>query len=102
MTIAEFSSTPTGKGVSLGEYLARSVATVSRSGLPYSLNPMGTVIEGSLDEVLALIARCHKAVMEDCERVSTIVKIDDRKGASRQLEAQVAGVERRLGRKIRT
>jgi len=63
---------------------------------------MGTVIEGSFDEILALIARCHKAVLEDCERVSTIVKIDDRKGASKQLEAEVAGVERRLGRKIRT
>ena len=102
MTIAEFSITPIGEGVSVGEYVARSVDIVDRSGLPYRLNPMGTVIEGSLDEVLALIARCHKAVMEDCERVSTIVKIDDRKGASRQLEAKVAGVERRLGRKIRT
>ena len=80
----------------------RSVDIVDRSGLPYRLNPMGTVIEGSFDEVLALIARCHKAVMKDCERVSTIIKIDDRKGASKQLETKVEGVERRLGRKIRT
>jgi len=102
MTIAEFSITPIGKGVSVGEYVARSVDIVDRSGLPYRLNPMGTVIEGSFDEVLALIARCHKAVMKDCERVSTIVKIDDRKDASNQLEAKVVGVERRLGRRIRT
>ena len=102
MTIAEFSITPIGKGVSVGEYVARSVAIVDRSGLPYRLNPMGTVIEGSFDEVLALVARCHKAVMKDCERVSTIVKIDDRKDASNQLEAKVVGVERRLGRRIRT
>jgi len=102
MTIAEFSITPIGKGVSVGEYVARSVDIVDRSGLPYRLNPMGTVIEGSFDEVLALIARCHKAVMKDCERVSTIVKIDDRKDASNQLEEKIVGVERRLGRKIRT
>ncbi len=102
MTIAEFSITPIGKGVSVGEYVASTVDIVDRSGLPYRLNPMGTVIEGSFDEILALIARCHKAVMKDCERVSTIVKIDDRKGVSKQLEAKVAGVERRLGRKIRT
>jgi len=102
MTIAEFSITPIGKGVSVGEYVTRSVDIVDRSGLPYRLNPMGTVIEGSFDEILALIARCHKAVLEDCKRVSTIIKIDDRKGASKQLEAKVAGVERRLGRKIRT
>jgi len=102
MTIAEFSITPIGKGVSVGEYVARSVDIVDRSGLPYRLNPMGTVIEGSFDEVLALVARCHKAVMKDCERVSTIVKIDDRKDASNQLEEKIVGVERRLGRKIRT
>ena len=102
MTIAEFSITPIGKGVSVGEFVARAVDIVDRSGLPYRLNPMGTVIEGSFDQVLALITRCHKAVMKDCQRVSTIIKIDDRKGASKQLEAKVAGVERRLGRKIRT
>ena len=102
MTIAEFSITPIGKGVSVGEYVARSVDIVDRSGLPYRLNPMGTVIEGPFDEILALIARCHEAVMKDCERVSTIIKIDDRKGASKQLETKVVGVERRLGRKIRT
>src|SRR3989442_15520518 len=102
MTIAEFSITPIGKGVSVGEYVARSVDIVDRSGLGYRLNPMGTVVEGSFDEVLALIARCHKAVARDCERVSTIIKIDDRKGATRQLVAKVAAVEKRLGRKLRT
>src|SRR2546428_13061064 len=102
MTIAEFSIAPIGKGVSVGEYVARSVDIVDRSALPYRLNPMGTEIEGSFDEILALIARCHKAVMEDCERVSPIVTIDDRKGASKQLETKAVGVERRLARMIRT
>jgi uncharacterized protein YqgV (UPF0045/DUF77 family) len=41
-------------------------------------------------------------VAQDCERVSTIVKIDDRKGATGQLDGKVKGVERRLGRKLRT
>ncbi len=102
MTIAEFSITPIGKGVSVGEYVARCLDIVDRSGLPYRLNPMGTVVEGSLDEVVALIARCHKAVAKDCDRVSTVVKIDDRKGASGGLDAKVAAVERRLGRKLKT
>jgi len=102
MTIAEFSITPIGKGVSVGEYVARCVDIVDRSGLPYRLNPMGTVIEGGFDEILALIARCHKSVVKDSERVSTIIKIDDRKGASRQIESKLAAVERRLGRKLKT
>jgi len=102
MTIAEFSITPIGRGVSVGEHVARAVDIVDRSGLPYRLNPMGTVVEGSFDEVLALIARCHKAVMKDCQRVSTNIKIDDRKGVTGRLDAKVAAVERRLGRKLRS
>ena len=102
MTIAEFSITPIGKGVSVGEYVARCVDIVDRSGLAYRLNPMGTVVEGSFDEVVSLIARCHKAVAKDCERVSTLIKIDDRKGATGQLDAKVTAIERRLGRKIRS
>jgi len=102
MTIAEFSITPIGKGVSVGTYVARCLDIVDRSGVPYRLNAMGTVVEGEFDDILKLIARCHKAVAEDCDRVSTIVKIDDRKGAAGQLEAKVKDVERRLGRKLRT
>ena len=102
MAIAEFSVTPIGKGESVGAYVARCVDLVDRSGLPYRLNPMGTVIEGPLDDVLALIARCHKAVAADCARVSTVIKIDDRRGVTDGLESKVADVERRLGRKLRT
>ncbi|OGS51200.1 MAG: hypothetical protein A3K65_00735 [Euryarchaeota archaeon RBG_16_68_12] len=100
--LAEFSITPIGKGVGVSEYVARCLDLVDRSGLDYRLNPMGTVVEGPFDEVLALIARCHKAVAADCDRVSTIVKIDDRRGASRQLEGKVTRVEESLGRRLRT
>jgi uncharacterized protein (TIGR00106 family) len=102
MTVAEFSVTPIGKGASVGTYVARCLEIVDRSGLPYRLNAMGTVVEGEFEDLLNLIGRCHKAVAEDCERVSTIVKIDDRKGVSGQLEAKVKAVEKRLGRKLRT
>ncbi len=102
MTIAEFSISPAGKGVGVSEYVARCLDLVDRSGLAYRLNPMGTVVEGPFDEVMTLIAKCHKAVAADCERVSTVIKIDDRKGARNQIEDKVAKVERLVGRKLRT
>src|SRR6266540_820840 len=102
MTIAEFSITPISQGVSVGEYVARCLDIVDRSGLAYRLNPMGTVVEGRFDDIIARIARCHKSVAKDCERVSTISKIDDRKGASRQIESKIDAIERRLGRKLKT
>jgi uncharacterized protein (TIGR00106 family) len=102
MTVAEFSVTPIGKGVSVGTYVARCLEIVDRSGMPYQLNAMGTVVEGDFDDILKLIAQCHKAVAEDCDRVSTILKVDDRKGASSQLEGKVKSVERLLSRRLRT
>ena len=102
MTIAEFSVSPTGKGASVSEYVARCLDLVDRSGLAYRLNPMGTVVEGPFDEVMALIAKCHQAVAADCERVSTVIKIDDRKGARDQIARKVSKVEHILGRKLRT
>lgn len=102
MTVVEFSITPIGKGASVGAYVARCLEIVDRSGVPYRLNAMGTIVEGEFDDILTLVARCHKAVAEDCERVSTSIKIDDRKGVTAQLEGKVKAVERRLGRKLRT
>ena len=100
--LAEFSITPIGKGTSVSKYVARCLKIVDASGLDYRMNAMGTVVEGSFDEVLSLIANCHKAVARDSERVSTIIKIDDRKGRGRQIEEKVRRVERVLGRKLRT
>lgn len=91
-----------GKAGGVSRYVARCLAIVDRSGLDYRLNPMGTVVEGPFDEVLALIAKCHEAVAKDCERVSTVIKIDDRKGVRNQIESKIASVERVLGRKLRT
>jgi len=100
--LAEFSITPIGKGTSVAKYVARCLKIVDASGLDYRMNAMGTVVEGSFDEVLSLIAKCHRAVARDSERVSTIIKIDDRKGRGRQIEEKVRRVERVLGRTLRT
>ena len=86
----------------MSKYVARCLEIVDASGLDYRLNPMGTVVEGPFDEVLGLIARCHKAVAKDCDRVSTTIKIDDRKGASGELDGKVRRVEAAVGRKLRT
>jgi len=86
----------------VSKYVGRCLEIVDASGLDYRLNPMGTVVEGPFDEVLGLIARCHKAVAKDCDRVSTTIKIDDRKGASGELDGKVRRVEAAVGRKLRT
>lgn len=100
--IAEFSVSPAVPGGRVSEYVARCLRIVEDSGLPYQFHAMGTVLEGDFDAVMDVIARCHKAVAADCERVSTLIKIDDRKGATGEIERKVRSVEAKIGRALRT
>jgi uncharacterized protein (TIGR00106 family) len=99
--IVEFSITPLGKGESLSQDVAMVLDLVDKSGLDYRLTPMGTIIEGEWDEVLALIKRCHEAMLQRANRVSTWIHIDDRKGAKGRIRHKVEAVEKRLGRELK-
>lgn len=96
MIVCEFSITPIGVGESLSPYVARCEKIVRESGLPNLLTPMGTVIEGEWDEVMAVIRACHMAVRADCRRVSTLIRIDDREGPRGRMLQKVRSVEEKL------
>ena len=102
MVLAEFSIWPMDKGESVGEYVARALQIVDRSGLPYKLGPLGTCLEGEWEDVMAVIGRCYEALAADCNRITCTVKIDYRKGHKGRLEAKVRSVEQKLGRKLST
>ncbi|NOX44701.1 MAG: MTH1187 family thiamine-binding protein [Caldiserica bacterium] len=99
--IVEFSISPIGVGESLSRYVAEVIDLVDRSGLPYLLTPMGTIVEGEWDEVMALIKRCHQRMLELAPRVATRIYIDDRPGKAGLLEYKTRSVEEKLGRAIR-
>lgn len=97
MVLLEFSIAPLEKGPSVSDYVARSLKIIAASGLDYRLHAMGTIIEGEVDEVLAVFQQCLAAIAADCDRVSCTMKLDYRAGASRRLNAKVASVEEKLG-----
>ena len=88
--IVEFSIFPLDKGQSVGAYVARAVKIIEQSGLPFTLGPMGTNIEGELDEVMDAIKRCFEDLKTDCDRVYFTVKADYRKGKEGRMAAKVA------------
>lgn len=102
MVLLEFSMSPFDKGASLSEYVARSLDIVDKSGLPYQLTPMGTIVEGEWDEVMALATACFKTMSQDCERISTSMKIDYRAGKSGRLKSKIQSIENKLGRRLST
>ena len=101
MVLLEFSMFPLDKGESVGQYVARSIDIIDRSGLAYQTHAMGTVLEGEIDQVLDVVRRCYEAMAADCNRIECSIKIDARKGASGRLQGKVASVEQKLGRAIR-
>lgn len=82
---------------SMSGEVAKAVAALDDFDVSYETNPMGTVIEADDAETLfAAAAAAHDAV--DGDRVSTVLKIDDKRTADTTADEKVAAVEERLGR----
>ncbi len=99
--LVEFSIIPIGAGSSIGDQLAKVLKIVDASGLPYKINPMGTVIEGSWTDIMKLIKKCHDTIMKTEDRVYTTVSIDDRKGKPNRIEEKVKSIEKRIGKHLK-
>lgn len=102
MVLAEISMWPMDKGESVGQYVARVLDVIDRSGLPYQLGPLGTCIEGEYDEVMAVVKTCFDTLAEQSGRVMMTMKLDWRKGRSGSLKSKVDSVQAKVGRKLST
>ena len=99
--LLEFSMWPMGEGESVSKYVAESLDIIDRSGVPYRLKPMGTVLEGEFDEVMGVVRQCFDTMSSQCGRVTATIKLDWRTGATGRLTAKTESVEQKLGRKLR-
>lgn len=99
--MVEFSVVPLGTGESVSQYVAECLRIVDSSGVNYRINPMGTVLEGDYDKVMAVVRKCHVRVMEMAPRVITSVKIDDRKDKKATLDSKIAAVEKIVGKELK-
>lgn len=99
--LAEFSVIPIGIGESMGGQIARVLKIVDESGLPYKANPMGTVIEGSWEDVMAIIKKCHQEVIKSSPRIVTSISIDDRPGKPNRITEKLKSIEKRLGKEVK-
>ncbi len=101
MALMEFSMIPLDKGASYSTYVAGSMKLIEESGLDYRMNPMGTVVEGEWDELIALLTRCYKKLEDISDRVMVTVKFDCRKGVVGALDKKIKSVEEKVGRSLK-
>jgi uncharacterized protein (TIGR00106 family) len=100
MVIAEITVVPLGTGTpSLSRFVAEAVKALEASGIQYTLTPMGTVLEGSLEEVLEVVRMLHRLPFnKGAARVSTRLVIDERRDKDATAEGKVKSVEEKLKR----
>jgi uncharacterized protein (TIGR00106 family) len=80
--------------------VATAVAALDDFDVSYETNPMGTVVEAdSVEELFAAAQAAHEAV--DGDRVSTVLKIDDKRTREQSAREKVEAVEEALGREAK-
>ncbi len=99
--LMELSVLPVVGDASLSSKVAKAIDLIDKSGLPYHVGAMGTVVEGEWDELLRLAHSCHQAERGCADRVVTSIKIDDRQGAISRLDGKKKSVEAVLNRSLK-
>lgn len=100
--LVEFRILPVGTGEETKELVAKTVAIIEKSELDYQLTAMGTLLEGSWEEVMFVVQKCHEEVKKFAERVVTEIVIDDRKALNGRLKGNVLEVEYVLGKSVKS
>lgn len=96
MAVVEVSITPLGTASpSVSSYVAGCLRIVRESGIRHQLTPMGTVMEGDIDQILRTIRLMQESVFDSgALRVSTLIKIDDRRDIDEHtMDAKLRSVE---------
>ncbi|KAB3530048.1 MTH1187 family thiamine-binding protein [Alkaliphilus serpentinus] len=99
MAIVELTIVPLGTGsTSISNYVAdcHKILMMEKE-LKYQLTPMGTIIEGDLNRILETIKKMHEIPFKKgAMRVSTSIKIDDRRDQEGSMQQKLQSVEAKL------
>jgi uncharacterized protein (TIGR00106 family) len=102
--LLEFAMFPTSndgrEGSSVSKEVSKVIDAIDKSGIPYQLTAMGTIIEAqSMKEALSIVELAYEQ-LENCDRVYSSLKFDIRKNCENRLKTKVEKVEKTLNRKI--
>lgn len=99
MAIAEVTIVPIGTATtSLSSYVADLQRVLQKqAGITYTLTPMSTIIEGPIARIWEVIAVLHESpFLSDAKRVSTSIKIDDRRDKESTAAQKLSSVQQKL------
>ena len=95
--IGTVSFVPVGVGSSLSSYVAKAVEVIRESGVAYEFHSMGTNLQGSFDEIMAVVKACDEALVTmGAPRVLIRLSLDDRRDKDASMQAKRASVQSKL------
>jgi uncharacterized protein (TIGR00106 family) len=101
MTVSGFLSVAPVVEGSMAAQVATAVDALEDFDVAYETTAMGTLIEADdAAELFEAAAAAHAAV--DADRVSTFLKVDDKRSGDASMGAKVDRVESKLGREARS
>ena len=98
MPIAEVTVVPLGtENTSLSKYVANCHKVLAEEeNIEYELTPMGTILEGELEAIFKVVEKMHQVPFnEGAKRVSTTLKIDDRRDKEASMKQKLDSVSKK-------
>jgi uncharacterized protein (TIGR00106 family) len=98
LVMAEFSIVPIGSGeTSVGRYVAAAILAFRNvDGLDFEVTSMGSILAANdLDTIFEAVRKAHEALVGmGAKRVSSILRIDDRRDKPRSMNDKIDAVKR--------
>lgn len=92
--IVDLCVVPLGVGVSVSNHVAACQRVIRASGLSHRMHAYGTNIEGSWDDVMAVVKRCHEEVHAmGAPRITTTLKLGTRTDRDQTMKDKVDSVD---------
>lgn len=95
MSVLELTLVPIGtKETSVSPYIAKAYEVVKdMENINVELNPMGTVLEGDIDDLFLAVRKMQESVFnEGANRVYSVIKVDDRRDKKASFEQKINSV----------
>lgn len=99
MIIAELTVVPLGtESTSLSSYVAGCHQILkNQDKIKYRLTPMGTILEGKLDDIFEITKKMHELPFDNgAARVTTNLKIDDRRDKEATMNKKLNSVKEKV------
>lgn len=101
MTLLAISVAPSGvQGTSLSDFVTKAIKVAHEdSRVKVELGPMFTTLEGEMEDVFDVAQKMHQAMVDaGAPRISTVIKIDDRRDKAHSMQSKLESVRTKLGK----